>query len=395
MVFPPSLADMNWFPEPVSPSWRNRDLGLVVGFAGGSHRWESLRATVIPALRIVAETNQLRITLVVHCARPDFFRDAETGPNVDLLFVPFTRDFTMMVRNLRQYRPSVMVHPGTESENQPYKTLHPLMVGRLLECVTVFPSERPYSEPEAATAALLVQEPDDIHSWVSTLETALLDEENRRQILDANLRYCNLHFSGSENVSVLESILSSVGGAPEAYQVRRRLRKFFDANDLTPVPQTSFLTQVNQVTQVTQVNQVNHTEPESREIPIPGPYLERVFYWPGETESLHVSIDLLAGARQYAILEVVLNEEVIVNRLVESPREFIPIESPRLRAAGVMLVRLASVSEEMPTMIAESRLTRLDTVIRVLGPLEDPREPSGESIVRRLVGRVRQRIKRS
>ena len=384
MVFPPSLADMTWFPDPVSPSGRNSDLGLVVGFAGGRHRWESLLTTVIPALRIVAEANQLRVTVVVHCASPDFFRDAETGPNVDLLFVPFTRDFTMMVRNLRQYRPSVMVHPGATSENQPYKTLHPLMVGRLLECVTVFPSESPYREPEAATAAFLVQEPDDTESWVSTLERALLDEQSRRQVLEANLRYCNLHFSGSENVSVLESILSSVGGAPAAYLVRRRLRKFIDGNDLNQAPQASA------VIQVTQVNQVNHAEPESREIPIPGPYLERVFDWPGETETLHVSIGELAGTRQYVILEIVHNGDVIVNRVADSPTEFIPVHSPQLLVPGVVSVRLGSVSEELPTMIAESRLTRLDTVIRVLGPLENPREPRGESIARRLVGRVRQ-----
>ena len=383
MVFPPSLANVTWFPEPVSPSSRNRDLGLVVGFAGGSHRWESLRTTVIPALRIVAEANQLRVTVVVHCASPDFFRDAETGPNVELVFVPFTRDFTMMVRNLRQYRPSVMVHPPGTSENQPFKTLHPLMVGRLLECVTVFPSERPYCEPEAAAAAFLVQEPDDVLSWVSTLERAILDEESRREVMEANLRYCNLHFSGSENVSVLESILTSVGGVPDAYRVRRRMRKYIDGKDRNLVPQASHS------------NRENHAETESRAIPIPGSCVERVFGWPGETETLLVSIDLLVGTRQYVVLEIVHNGEVIVNRLADSPGELIPIHSPKLVVPGVVSVRLGSVSEEMPTMIAESHVTRLDSVIRVLGPLENPREPSDESVVRTFINRVRERIKRS
>jgi glycosyltransferase involved in cell wall biosynthesis len=378
MVFPPSLADMTWFPEPVSPSWRNRDLGLVVGFAGGPHRWESLRTTVIPALRIVAEANQLKVTLVVHCARPDFFSDAETGPNVDLLFVPFTRDFTMMVRNLRQYRPSVMVHPPGTSENQPFKTLHPLIVSRLLDCVTVFPFEDPYRAPEAVAAALLVQEPDDVLSWVSTLESALLDDESRRQVLEANLTYCNLHFSGSENVSVLESILSSVGGVPDAYRVRRRLRKYIDGNHRSLVPQAS------------QSDRENHAEPESRAIPIPGPYVERVVEWPGETETLHASIDVLAGIRQYVILEIVHNDEFIVNRIVDSPNAFIPVHSPQLVVPGLVSVRLGSVSEEMPMMITESQLARLDTVIRVWGPMGSPRERTGPSLARRFVRRVRQ-----
>jgi len=391
MVFPPSLADLTWFPEPVSPSWRNRDLGLVVGFAGGSHRWESLRTTVIPALRIVAEANQLKVTLVVHCASPDFFRDVETGPNVDLVFVPFTLDFTMMVRSLRQYRPSVMVHPGATSENQPFKTLHPLMVGRLLECVTVFPSELPYCEPEAATAALLVQEPDDIHSWVSTLESALLDDESRRQVLEANITYCTSHFSGSENVSVLDSVLSSVGGAPGAFEVRRRLRKFADNIDRILAPQTSV---GNLRNRGNRGNRGNHAEPESRAIPIPGLYVERVFDWLGDTDTLHVSIDVLAGIRQYVILEVVLNGDVILNRLAYSPGEFIPVNSPKLLVPGVVSIRLGSVSEELPMMITESQLARLDTLIRVFGPMESLRKPRDEKIARSFIHRVRQRTRK-
>jgi len=383
MVFPPSLADVTWFPEPVSPRGTHRDLGLVVGFAGGLHRWESLRTTVIPALRTVAEANQLRVTLVVHCASPDVFSHTETGPNVDLVFVPFTIDFTMMVRHLKQFRPSVMVHPPGKSENQPFKTLHPLIVGRLLDCVTVFPFERPYSEPEAVPAALLVDEPDEILSWVSTLEKAILDEECRRQVMEANLTFCTTHFSGSENVAVLETILSSVGGSPDAFHVRRRLRKFFASNEVTESPRASHSNRENRE---------NHAEPESPGIPIPGPYVERVFEWRGEAEVLHVSIDSLAGTRQNVILEVVLNDEVIVNRLVDSPREFIPLDSPKLRAPGAMLVRLASVSDEMPIMMTNSQLNRLDTVIRVSGPMESPRGRTGASIARRFIHFVRARI---
>jgi glycosyltransferase involved in cell wall biosynthesis len=231
MVFPPALADLTWFPELASPSGINRDLGIVVGFAGGPHRWESLRTTVIPALRIVAETNQLVVTLAVHCARPDFFCGVETGPNLNLIFVPFTYDFTMMVQRLRKFRPSVMVHPPGKSENQPFKTMHPAIVSRLLDSVTVFPFEEPYCAPEAVGSALLVHEPDNVLSWVSALERAILDHENRREVLEANLRYCNSHFSGSKNHSVLESILYSAGGSPGAYHVRRRLRKLFEITE--------------------------------------------------------------------------------------------------------------------------------------------------------------------
>ena len=389
MLFPPSLAHMTWFPEPVSPHVRDQDSGLVVGFAGGSHRWESLRTIVIPALRIVAEANQMRVTLAVHCARQEFFSHTETGPNVNLVFVPFTGDFTMMVRNLRQFRPSVMVHPPGKTENQPFKTLHPLIVGRLLNCVTVFPFEEPYCEPDAVAAALLVHEPDDVQSWVSTLERALLDEKSRREVLEANITYCNSHFSGSRNVSILDSILSSVGGSPSAFHVRRRLRKFIESTDRILAPQTSLLNHENHE------NHGNHAEPESRGIPIPGPYVERVFDWPGETATFFVSIDLLAGLRQVVILEVVLNDEIIEHRLAYSPGDLIPVHSPKLVVPGVVSVRLGSVSEEMPAMITESRLTRLDTVIRVLGPMGSPRERSVVSIARRFVHRVRERMERS
>jgi hypothetical protein len=118
--------------------------------------------------------------------------------------------------------------------------------------------------------------------------------------------------------------------------------------------------------------------------------VERVFGWPGETETLHVSLDLLVGTRQYVILEIVHNDDIIVNRVVDSPSELIPVHSPQLVVPGVVSVRLSSFSEEMPTMITESKLTRLDTVIRVWGPMESPQKPSGENSARRFVHRARQ-----
>jgi hypothetical protein len=131
--------------------------------------------------------------------------------------------------------------------------------------------------------------------------------------------------------------------------------------------------------------------------------VERVFDWPGEAETLFVSVDVLAGTPQNVVLEVVLNGEIVLHRLADLPSKPIPVHSPKLLVPGVVSVRLGSVSKEKPTMISESQLTRLDTVIRVFGPMESPqkgpmeslRRPSGQNIVRRFVHRVRQRIKHS
>jgi hypothetical protein len=103
---------------------------------------------------------------------------------------------------------------------------------------------------------------------------------------------------------------------------------------------------------------------------------------------------VLAGIRQYVILEVVLNGDVILNRLAYSPGEFIPVNSPKLLVPGVVSIRLGSVSEEMPMMITESQLARLDTLIRVFGPMESLRKPRDEKIARSFIHRVRQRIRK-
>ena len=155
------------------------------------------------------------------------------------------------------------------------------------------------------------------------------------------------------------------------------------ANDRSLAPQASIS------------NRGNHAEPESRAIPIPGPYVERVFDWPGETGTFFVSIDLLAGTPQNVVLEVVHNDEIILHRLVDLPSKSITVHSPKLVVPGLVSVRLGSVSEEMPTMMTESQLTRLDTVMRVFGPMQTRRKPGGENSVRRFVYRVRERIKRS
>jgi hypothetical protein len=122
--------------------------------------------------------------------------------------------------------------------------------------------------------------------------------------------------------------------------------------------------------------------------------VERVFEWCGETTTLYVSLDFLAGTGQNVILEVVLEDEIIANLLVYSPSELIRVDSPKLSTPGVGLVRLASASAEMPTMITNSRLRRLDTVIRVFGPMVSPRELTVANIARRFVHFVRKRVRR-
>jgi glycosyltransferase involved in cell wall biosynthesis len=150
----------------------------------------------------------------------------------------------------------------------------------------------------------------------------------------------------------------------------------------------------NLALQATESHRGNHAAPQYRSIPIPGPYVERVFEWPGETATLFVSLDLSAGAGQDVILEVVLNGEIILHRLVELPSKPIPVHSAKLFVPGVVSVRLGSVSDDMPTMITESQLARLHTVIRVFGPLEGLHKPMDTTLDRRFIHRVRKLLGR-
>jgi hypothetical protein len=151
----------------------------------------------------------------------------------------------------------------------------------------------------------------------------------------------------------------------------------------------------NLALQATESHRGNHAAPQSRSIPIPAPYVERDFEWPGETATLFVSLDLPLGTGQQVILEVVLNDDIIVHRLVDLPSKPIPVHSPMLLAPGVVSVRLASVSEDRPTMITESQVAQLETVIRVFGPMESLHKPHGANIARRFVHFLRKRIKRA
>jgi glycosyltransferase involved in cell wall biosynthesis len=147
--------------------------------------------------------------------------------------------------------------------------------------------------------------------------------------------------------------------------------------------------------QASSSNRGNRGGFKSPEIPIPGSYVERVVEWPGESSVMFVSVDLFAGIRQGITLEVVHNNTIIYNQLVFAPSEFFPVYSPSLLVPGTVCLRVANASEEMPAVIAKSRLRQLDSVIRVLGSIRGPQSRSGAMIARRFVHFVRDRINRA
>ena len=213
-----------YFPPCIAPDAPIRDLAvsrskphdLVVGFAGGSHRWASLRDYILPALRAVAEEHGRHIRLVVSTADTSILEGVDTGPHLTVSIIPFDFDVTAMLERFATEAPDVMVHAtAVHSANLPYKTVHPLLVSDLLGCAHVFPAEPPYIEADLDEAAFIVSRPTDSSSWIETLNRALFDDKARTKVAAGNRRFTRKNFSGRTNAKVISAILKR-SGAPSA-----------------------------------------------------------------------------------------------------------------------------------------------------------------------------------
>ncbi|SOY56877.1 glycosyltransferase [Cupriavidus taiwanensis] len=197
---------------------------VTIVFAGGSHRARGLWEIVVPALKRLAEEGAM-----IHLVAPEsdalHYEDAtKTLPdNLRITSLPFETGYLFAMRRFARFQPDFMVHAPSDTKNNAYKTLHPMVAARLLDTVAVVPDGQPYDQITEFGNAVVVTDALKPISWYRTFNALLGGKFNLTEIKDRNKKFCADSFSGSDNVISIRNMMSRHGGETSWAEQARRL----------------------------------------------------------------------------------------------------------------------------------------------------------------------------
>ncbi|OAJ51517.1 hypothetical protein A6V36_15950 [Paraburkholderia ginsengiterrae] len=225
--------NLHYFPvsfyrqAPLSLDYQEKKLPgeTVIVFAGGSHRSRGMHDVVFPAVRKLAEGGR-PVHLVMAISDGSRQLESEARPeNLRITLIPFDVSYLFAMRRFARFSPDYMVHAPSETTNNAYKTLNPLVAALMLDCVLIAPETEPYIQVADRGNLVLVNDAAKPISWYETF-VALLDKKVDVTLTkERNREYCRENFSGQANEFILREMLRKHGGEASWSEQSRRLYK--------------------------------------------------------------------------------------------------------------------------------------------------------------------------
>jgi hypothetical protein len=197
-LYPP-IAGRGRSPRP------RTDQALRLAFFGGGHRREAFVRIVWPAIERFAAGRE--VTLCV--AGLDDVRLEGSG-RVRIEAVPYVRDYAAALEAMADRDIDILLHPSSDTANNPYKNPHVLINARAIGAVPIFSDAPPYDAVAGEGVCLLADQTSE--GWLAALKA--LDDADVRERMSRRIDgYCARHFNGAVNVRRLEAMLGG-GVAP-------------------------------------------------------------------------------------------------------------------------------------------------------------------------------------
>ncbi|MCU0711883.1 MAG: glycosyltransferase [Pirellula sp.] len=228
MLFPPTVGSRQWHDDPPLPTKKPGHLRVV--FLGGSHRSSDFKNFVLPA--IVSANKTHPIELIV---QGDHSIENHEIDGVSIHKLPYEVSYDLTISRLINTEIDIVLHAGSLSENNPYKTPNSLMNAWELDAVAIVSDQEPYLHVEELGIALVAKS-DSIKSWTEKILTVAQDTKTVESIKCKLKEHLQAEYSGTVNVETIRSMLSSL--SPLSYPtVDKRYRRLLEPNTSQPILQ--------------------------------------------------------------------------------------------------------------------------------------------------------------
>ncbi|WP_255988780.1 glycosyltransferase [Chitinolyticbacter albus] len=184
---------------------------FTVGIMAGSHRFQSLRSSIIPALNHLAEeVGAIRVVICGISAEQAEIFFADCPDSLEIISVPFVNGWRQAMIGLSNYRPDVVVHPHSDSVNSPYKADTVAVTAWMVNAALVVSDVSPYSEMAKSGNTILVDRYDKPLGWYEAIAGAYHQPDRLESIRAANVQYCSRTYSGEAAGNVITKMLADV-----------------------------------------------------------------------------------------------------------------------------------------------------------------------------------------
>jgi hypothetical protein len=235
-VFPVSYAET---PHRL-PARQNSDFDVVIASLSGQHRQHGLIDSVFPALKLLARSGT-KIHFVMGGGSSDdsqsaLLEDIGSNENLKITQLPFAVDITQAQIQIAEYRPDILIHGPSRTANNKYKTLNIALSAYILDCVLVVPDQPPFDSMLLDGAAIRIEHADEPLAWSRALQKFLSAREAWASYKQQNEKFCRTHFSGEQNIAVLNNIFET-SPSVTATSVEMRLKELCGVKTSSAVPQ--------------------------------------------------------------------------------------------------------------------------------------------------------------
>jgi hypothetical protein len=231
MLFPPTVGPRQWYDNSPLPPKKPGTIRVV--FLGGSHRSSDFNKFVLPAIVSVNELHPIEL-IVVGDHR---LEDKDLG-GVTLYKFPYEVSYELTISRLIHSGIDIIVHAGSVSDNNPFKTPNALMNAWELGAVAVVSDQAPYLHVDELGIALMAKA-DSFQSWRENLLTVVEDPKTVETIKCNLDQHIKADYAGAVNADTIQRILACL--RPLSYTtIRRRYKTSIEClASQTPAARTS------------------------------------------------------------------------------------------------------------------------------------------------------------
>jgi glycosyltransferase involved in cell wall biosynthesis len=216
-IFPPSIPPKTWLDNSQIPEKSKGSTRL--GFMGGPHRHVMFTEVVLPAIVRLAKDHPVELVIGGNLEIP-----LDQHPNLDIFQFPFDISYRLALGRMQSAGIDILVHAGSITENNPYKTHNVLLNAWTLNALPILANQSPYDDVEKLGLGLLCNNTDE---WYENLCRVISDTTLAKKVQDNLHHYVTKNYSGKHNLEVLK-LISQECSVPGLSVIDNRYRLYID-----------------------------------------------------------------------------------------------------------------------------------------------------------------------
>lgn len=192
---------------------------ITFAYMGGPFRDRMLQTHIMPALASLA--SRTKAVRLLYPSRINL-ESWDKVRGLELVGIEYSLSLDAALARYEKYHPQFLLHVGSDIENNKYKTENALINATQMGAVLIASNFMPYKGICEQGLCVCAENKADV--WKQVLQVLIEDDERRKEIYQAALRYCLTRYIASKASAALKTALSGIASTSD-YEMICRMRE--------------------------------------------------------------------------------------------------------------------------------------------------------------------------